>query len=70
MASQSTVMSEVAGDISSGSASPAPPENSEVNEEFAIDSAVFNPVSRDKLSSLWTLRDKVVWLTSSGGVPT
>jgi hypothetical protein len=72
MASQFTVMSVIAidVDISSGSASPAPPENSEVREEFERDSALFNPVSRDKLSSLWALRDKVVWLTSFGGVPT
>jgi hypothetical protein len=73
MASQSTAISPSAmdgGDISSGSGSPVPPENPEVIEEFATDPSLFNRLSLVKLSSLWTLRDKVVFPMSFGGVPT
>jgi hypothetical protein len=47
-----------------------PPENPEVIEEVAIDSAVSMRPSLDKLSSLWTLRDRVAFFPSFGGVPT
>jgi hypothetical protein len=75
MASQSIVISAVAGsgdddEISSGNGSPVPPENPEVTEEFAIDSAVSIQASLVRSSSLWTLRDRVGFFQSSGGGPT
>ena len=48
---------------------PAPPENPEVNEEFATDCAAFRFTSLEKSSSLCAFRDNIGFLSSVGGVP-